>query len=82
MKGFNDFSIGDSFTLSEGETIITIKDYIVKQLHTKRNDYRTKLVDTVIWCLFADDGSEYRKTSDELNFWIKSGWAMPMRRAG
>jgi len=64
MKGYNDFAIGDT-VLFNGEKM-TIKDYTVKKLHKVRNDQRTKLVDTVIWCLFNEAGHEYRQTSEQL----------------
>jgi hypothetical protein len=62
-KGYGEFEIGDKF-LIDG-TICEIKDYTVKRLHNNRRDYRTKMVDTVIWSLYGD-GAEYRKTSEDL----------------
>jgi hypothetical protein len=42
---------------------LQIRDYTIKDLHRKQNDYRTKKVPTVVWSLFDDQGNEYRKTS-------------------
>jgi len=58
------FEIGDIFLINN--SYCTIKDYVFAELHAKRNDWRTKKVSTKIWCLFDEQGREYRKTDQDL----------------
>ena len=69
-KGYDDFKIGDTVFING--SVLTIKSCIVKPMH-KTQDRRTKKVSTVIWCLFSEDGIEYRKTSYDLANLISFG---------
>jgi len=60
-----EFKIGDVFLINND--YYEIKDYTIIKMHKKRDDHRTKKVDTVVWSLFNAKGNiEYRKTNEDL----------------